>query len=660
MRGPLFVHLLLRVFSGPPVKGVANSVHAFRLVTVLSGLRGSHNCTLFHMVKRSFFKRILLITVFLLGFASEASSWFVTIGGINYYVEVTGYGADAVPKPAHVSTNSSFSGSLVIPSSITFDYTYYVIDSDGNYVTDSDGNRITRTRSLTAPVNGVGAQAFKSTDVTSVVIGSNVKWIGYGAFNSCTKMTSLYIPNSVDSIAANAFGGLHSLTDLNWNVIELKVGNGSMTTENIERVTLGSDVKVLPTNFLLNSKVTEVILPNSVTDIGHHAFKGCSQLSKVVFGNSVKTIAPEAFLDCSSLTSIDLPNSLTSLGNSAFKNCTSLTHASMSNSMTTIPQHAFQNCSGLKAIIIPNSVTTIESRAFINCSSLTTINIPNTTTTIAGYAFQDCSSLSSVTIGKGVTSIGQRAFYNCKSIKELRWNAINCSETGMDNCSGVRESIEYVTIGPEVEVLPEFFVTGSKIKQVTIPNSVTTINRGLFSRCTELKKVIWNAENTPTPNIDQHPFIWCNSLTQIIIGKDVKAIGDYMFYIIDSDNHVDSVLCFASNPPTISIYCFDTLSNSHKTYNNATLYVPEGSLDAYRTAEGWKEFVHIAAIESYPEPGDVDGDGKVSIADVTAIIEYLLTLDDNGINPTNADVDNDGHISIADLTELIDILLTNN
>lgn len=613
------------------------------------------------MTKKSFFKRILLIAVFLLAFASEAfSSWYVTIGGINYYVEVTGYGEDAVPKPAHVSKHYSFSGSLVIPSTITFDYTYHVIDSNGNYVEDSDGNRITRTRSLTTPVIGVSAAAFESTDVTSVVIGSNVKWIGYGAFNSCTKMTSLYIPNSVDSIAAYAFGGLHSLTDLYWNAIELKVGNSSMTTQNIERVTLGPDVKVLPTNFLINSKVTEVIIPNSVTDIGDQAFKGCSLLNRLVFGNSVKTIAREAFLDCSSLTSIDLPNSVSSIGNKAFGNCYSLSHVSISNSMTTIPQYAFYNCSGLKTINLPNSITKIESSAFKNCSSLTTIYIPNSVTTIEGYVFRDCSSLSNVTIGKGVSSIGERAFYNCTNIKDLKWNAINCSETGMSNCPGVHDNIEYVTIGPEVEVLPNNFVTQSKIKQVTIPNSVTTINRGLFSHCTELKKVIWNAENTPTPNIDYQPFIYCNSLSQIIIGKDVKAIGDRIFYMVDSYNHVDTVMCLSSVPPIISVYCFYSSNNSHKTYNNATLYVPEESLDAYRTAEGWKEFVHIAAIERYPEPGDVDDDGKVSIADVTAIIEYLLTLDDNGINPTNADVDNDGKISIADVTAIVDILLTSH
>ena len=86
--------------------------------------------------------------------------------------------------------------------------------------------------------------------------------------------------------------------------------------------------------------------------------------------------------------------------------------------------------------------------------------------------------------------------------------------------------------------------------------------------------------------------------------------------------------------------------------------MPEESLDAYRTAEGWKEFVHIAAIESFPEPGDVDGDSKVSIADVTALIDYLLTLDGTGISQTNADVDNDNKISIADVTAIIDTLLT--
>ena len=58
-------------------------------------------------------------------------------------------------------------------------------------------------------------------------------------------------------------------------------------------------------------------------------------------------------------------------------------------------------------------------------------------------------------------------------------------------------------------------------------------------------------------------------------------------------------------------------------------------------------------------PGDVDGDNEISIKDVSALIDYLLTSDENGIVMANADVNQNGEISIADVSTLIDILLGN-
>ena len=135
----------------------------------------------------------------------------------------------------------------------------------------------------------------------------------------------------------------------------------------------------------------------------------------------------------------------------------------------------------------------------------------------------------------------------------------------------------------------------------------------------------------------------------------MKAIGDKIFYIVDSDNHVDTVMCLSSVPPIISANCFYSSNNSHKTYNNATLYVPEESIDAYRSAEGWKEFQHIVAISEIVTTGDVNGDGNVTIDDLTALIDILLS--DNISGNEAADCNGDGNVTIDDVTTLIDYLL---
>ena len=431
--------------------------------------------------------RTFLFAAFLLFTHSVAYAWSVNIMGIWYYVDVTGYGSDAEPNPATVGTNSSFSGDLVIPAFITFDYTYALKDSHGNYVRDSNGNYIYNTRSLTTPVTSISGDAFKGTDVTSVTIGSNVKSIGYSSFNSCTKMKSLSVPSSVETIGQYAFGGAHSLTDLYWNVIDPN-GNGwdsnynnigYMNTNNLERVTFGPNVKVIPAYLLSYSKVTNIVIPNSVTSIGGYAFRGASQLRTIDFGNSVRNIAHDAFYGCSSLEVLAFPASLEHIGSSAFQDCTSLTDVTINrNSTLSLEAVVFQNCSSLRRIILPDLISTIPGGTFRGCRSLMNIIIPQNVTTIGGYAFEDCSSLSSLSIGPAVSSIGINAFNNCYNLTELNWYAKSCATESSNYIYS--QNIESVTIGEEVEMIPHSFVRYAKIKTVTIPKSVKTVNNYSF------------------------------------------------------------------------------------------------------------------------------------------------------------------------------------
>ena len=176
--------------------------------------------------------------------------------------------------------------------------------------------------------------------------------IGERAFEWCSGLTSVTIPNSVTTIGFWAF--YHC------------------------------------------SGLTSVTIPNSVTSIGERAFFNCTGLTSVTIGNTVITICDYAFYNCSDLTSVTIPNSVTTIGGSAFSLCCSLTSVTIPNSVTSIGDWAFSGCSALTSVTIPNSVTSIGNYAFQGCSSLTSITIPNSVTSIGERAFSNCTGLTSV------------------------------------------------------------------------------------------------------------------------------------------------------------------------------------------------------------------------------------------------------------------------
>ena len=194
----------------------------------------------------------------------------------------------------------------------------------------------------------------------------------------------------------------------------------------------------------------EVIIPDSVTEIGWRAFKGCAGIKSITIPEGVKKIVSGAFRYCTGLTNITvaennktyysennciierenkmlvqgcknsiIPENVTEIGWSAFEGCKGLKSITFSDCVTVIYPEAFKGCTRLKSITIPDSVTEISKGAFWNCTGLTCVIIPGSVKVIGEYAFSNCTSLTSVNIPDSVKVIGERAFSNCTDLKNI-------------------------------------------------------------------------------------------------------------------------------------------------------------------------------------------------------------------------------------------------
>lgn len=163
--------------------------------------------------------------------------------------------------------------------------------------------------------------------------------------------------------------------------------------------------KIEPYAFCGNSKLKEIILPQSLSVIGDHAFENCVALERIHGAEGLESIGESAFYHCKELREVVLPDGLQSLGEEAFAFCTALEQISLPESLEVVERRVFAGCSALTAVGIPAGVTAVEEEAFAYCRSLNTLSIPEGMLRLAERAFWGCSQLRMVTLPVSLQSL---------------------------------------------------------------------------------------------------------------------------------------------------------------------------------------------------------------------------------------------------------------
>ena len=287
----------------------------------------------------------------------------------------------------------AYSGSVTIPSQVTHNGTTYSVTSIGAYAFDY------------------------CTGLTSVTIPNSVTNIGNYAFRGCTGLTTVTIPNSVTSIGKGIFSECTGLIK-------------SAYPDNLNFGCPGIAIEY-PSDGIIESDGTIFNAQKSIL-----YFVPIDITSKDI-PNSVITIQDYAFAHCSLINYVTIPNSVTTIGDKAFQNCTGLKTATIGNSVTSIGELAFWNCTNLTSVSVGDHVSKIGRCAFGGCSNLTSLSNLNYVKDIGPAAFYDCSSLRSITIGRRASTIGNTAFYGCSGLTSFTSNAITPPTCGYDAFEGI-------------------------------------------------------------------------------------------------------------------------------------------------------------------------------------------------------------------------------
>nr|MCR5564705.1 leucine-rich repeat domain-containing protein [Gammaproteobacteria bacterium] len=335
------------------------------------------------------------------------------------------------------------------------DYAFAECDNLGNVSSVSD----------TPTINGqvIGKYMFQNDTALERVNLTNVTVVKEYAFSGCTGLVTANLNTKIEgdvltSILAYAFNNCESLTNLILPNTITTIGNHAF-----------DNCQVL---VLHDTNENTSYLPSELTSIGEYAFYNNNALDYVVIPQKVATVGTYAFAECDSLLFVDFRNNI--LGSFMFYNDGSLKYVNLA-SPTSIPQSAFELCSSLDIIEIPSTVTILGARAFAS-SGLTRIHLPQTTNTIGDEAFKNSTSLEYATVLGN--KVGVRMFEGCTSLKDVDIRTVTTiGDYAFYNCSSLlwpRFTNVLTSIGTYA------FAKCSSLRNVVVPNSVTSIGMNIF------------------------------------------------------------------------------------------------------------------------------------------------------------------------------------
>lgn len=506
--------------------------------------------------------------------------------------------------------------------------------------------------------------------IPSTIAGYPVTTIGYGAFEDCSRLRSVVIPDSVIELGTYAFAWCPFLHTVTVGDGVTNTSYGTFSYSGVSTVTFGkglrdfsdytfmscgslTDVNVAADNpyycsvdgVLFDKPVARLlyypggrkgayVFPDTCTSYVAGAFDFCDGITEVTLPKGITKIEEGSFYYCKKLTAFyvaeDNPALCSQDGVVFSKDMSTLVICPsgkrgdyvIPDGVTTLDNRAFERCSYVTAITIPDSVTTIRGSAFSYCYSLTAITIPDSVTQIGNHLFYDCKNLVSATVGDGITRLSDMTFYECVKLKTIRlpdhltyigykalWNTAYYT-TAANWQNGVLYFGNYL-----IDSLST--LTGT----CTVRDGTTLIAQYAFHDCAQLSGIVIPEGVTA---IEFSTFGGCEALTTAHLPRSLTYVGEYAFY--------STILT--------DVYYGGTEQDKRNI-----------DIDVYNMPLHNATWHYTAPVM----PGDLDGNGKLNNRDLGLFQRHLNGMD-VVIDDRAADLDGNGKLNNRDLGLLQQLL----
>lgn len=477
----------------------------------------------------------------------------------------------------------------------------------------------------------------------------NTRSIAAYAFDACSSLTEVTIPESVIVIGESAFNGCTNLKSIN--------------------------------------------LPDSLMSIDQYAF-AATGLVDVIIPESALTIQEGAFSQCQSLQSVQLPEGMTRLYSDVFSGCSALSSIDIPSGVTVIDNRAFYGCTSLNGITLPDNLLEIGYQVFANCTSLTHISLPNGLEYLDG-TFAGCTALSSIRLPSGIQWMNG-VFSGCISLTSLTIPNSVTQLSGLDGCT----SLQTVVLPTQLEVIEAGTFSGCKqLDSVTIPRAVTRIEQNAFKDCYNFSTIYYQGTETEWTDIqiDSYGNSMLLSCPQIYYNAEIPEetsgeCGKDLIWGFDQASGKliisgsGAMYAFAEAPwapladkiasveigsgiTNISADSFADCNNLHAVTLPETLdsiesnaFLNCGSLQTVNYSGSmaqWGEiFIEdgneslLSADIQFGRRGDIDFNGITDARDAILLTRYLSGWENVMVQTNTADINTDGKVDALDAVYL--------